>query len=69
LKFRPQVNVVFEFISVPYTITKLQAPETPWYIFLWAKCNDEKTCYSARPNAKKENKMKHNTQVRNRLFY
>jgi len=28
LKFRPHVNVVFVFISVPYTITDLQAPET-----------------------------------------
>jgi len=28
LKFRPHVNVVFQFIAVPYTITDLQAPET-----------------------------------------
>jgi len=27
-EFRPHVNVVFDFISVPYTITDLQAPET-----------------------------------------
>jgi len=28
MNFRPHVNVVFDFISVPYTITDLQAPET-----------------------------------------
>jgi len=28
LKFRPHVNVIFEFISVSYKITDLQAPET-----------------------------------------
>jgi len=27
-----------------------------------------KTCYSAPQNAKKENQLKHNYQVRNRLF-
>jgi hypothetical protein len=43
LKFRPNVNVVFEVISVPYTITDLQAPETLWYIPRWAKWNDVKT--------------------------
>jgi len=28
LNFRPHLNDVFDFISVPYTITELQAPET-----------------------------------------
>jgi len=28
LNFRTHVNVVFDFISVPYKITELQAPET-----------------------------------------
>jgi len=28
LKFRPHVNVVFDFNSVPYTITAIQAPTT-----------------------------------------
>jgi len=28
IEFRPQLNVGFDFISVPYTITDLQAPET-----------------------------------------
>jgi len=28
LNFRPHVNVVFDFISVPYTISDLQAPES-----------------------------------------
>jgi len=28
LKFRPHVNIVFVFLSVHYTITDLQAPET-----------------------------------------
>ena len=28
LKFRPHVNIVFDFISVSYTITDLQAHET-----------------------------------------
>jgi len=28
LKFRPHINIVFDFISVPYTITDLQATET-----------------------------------------
>jgi len=28
LNFRPHVNIVFDFISVPYTITDIQAPET-----------------------------------------
>jgi len=28
LKFRHQLNVAFDFISVPYTITDLQALET-----------------------------------------
>jgi len=28
IKFGPNVNVVFEFISVPYKITDIQAPET-----------------------------------------
>jgi len=32
LNFRPQINGVFYFISVPYTITDLQAPETLYYI-------------------------------------
>jgi len=27
LNFRPHVNVVFDFISVRYTITDLQAPD------------------------------------------
>jgi len=27
LNFRPHVNVVFDFISVPYKITDIQAPE------------------------------------------
>jgi len=42
LKFGPHVNVVFDFISVPYTITYLQAPETLWYIPGGAKWNDVK---------------------------
>jgi len=28
MKFRLHLNVVFDFISVPYTITAFQAPET-----------------------------------------
>jgi len=28
IEFRPHLNVVFDFISVPYTITDLQASET-----------------------------------------
>ena len=28
LEFRPHVNDIFDCISVPYTITDLQAPET-----------------------------------------
>jgi len=42
LKFRPHVNVVFDFISVPYKITDLQAPETIYYIPTGAKWKDVK---------------------------
>jgi len=37
--FRPHVNVVFDFISVPYTISDLQEPETLYNIPLGAKWN------------------------------
>jgi len=42
LNFPHHVNVVFDFISVPYTITDLQASETLYYIRRGAKCNDVK---------------------------
>jgi len=37
--FRPHVNDVFDFISVPYTITEFQAPDTLQYIPRGAKWN------------------------------
>jgi len=42
LKFRPQVNVVFDSISVPYTTNDFQAPENLWYLSRGAKWNDVK---------------------------
>ena len=36
------VNFVFDFISVPYTITELQARETLYFAPLGAKLNDVK---------------------------
>jgi len=40
LKLRPHLIVVFVFISVPYTVTDIQAPETLYYIPRGAKWND-----------------------------
>ena len=45
--FRPHVNVVFDFISVPYTISAFQAPEPLYYISRGAKWNDVKNVFSA----------------------
>jgi hypothetical protein len=42
LKFRPEINDFFDFISVPYTITDLQTPETLYHIPRGAKWNDVK---------------------------
>jgi len=42
MKFRLHLNVVFDFISVPYTITDFQAPESLYYIQRGEKWNDVK---------------------------
>jgi hypothetical protein len=64
LNFRPHVNVVFDIISVPCTITDLQAPETLYYIHRLAKWNNLKNVLSTPQNAIKK-QLKHKTQVRN----
>ena len=37
LKYRPNENEVFDFISVPYTITDIQTPEKRQFITRGAK--------------------------------
>jgi len=65
LKFRPHVNVVFDFILVPYTITDLQAPENLKYISRGAKWKDVKNVLFSSSKCKKENQLKHKNKVRN----
>jgi len=43
LKFRSQVNVVFDIISVPCKISGLQVPETLQFIPRGAKCEERKS--------------------------
>jgi len=53
LKFRHNVNDVFEFISVPYTIADLQVPELFRINLVGRNGAMWKTCFSAPQNAKK----------------
>ena len=59
----------FFFISVPYTITELQVPETLKYIPRGSKWSDVKNVlFSSSKCEKKKNLLKPNNQVRNRLL-
>ena len=68
MKFRPQENEFFYFISDPNTIADLQVPETLYYITRGANWSDVKKCFSAPKIAKNENQMKHKNQMRNRIL-
>jgi hypothetical protein len=55
IEFRLHENVVFEFISVTYTITDLEAPETLWYVPREAKWNDVKNVLFSSSKCEKTN--------------
>jgi len=66
--FRRHVNVVFDCISVPYTITDRQAPETLRYIPRGAKWNDVKNVLFSHSKFEKRKSAETKNQVRNKLF-
>jgi hypothetical protein len=68
LKFRPNENEVFYFISVTVTITDLQAPEILWYIHRGAKWNDVKNVLFSSSKCEKRKSAETQNQVVNRLF-
>jgi len=53
LKFRNQEYEVFIFISVPYTISELQVPETVKYITGGAKWSDVENVLFSSSNLEK----------------
>jgi len=57
----------FLIISVPYTITDLQATETRLYIPRGAKWKGDKNLHFSSLNSKKI-QLKYKNKVRNRLF-
>jgi len=53
LNFQLHVKVVFDFISVLYMNTDVQAPEPLYYISRGAKCNDVKYVLSSSSKCEK----------------
>jgi len=53
IEVRPRVDIVCDFISVPYTNTDLQARETLYYIPRGAKWNDVKKVHFSSSKCEK----------------
>ena len=64
MKFWPHLKFVSDFISFPYTITDLEAPETLYYIPRGAKLNDVKNVVFSSTKYEKKKKISWNIKTK-----